>query len=325
MEVRPTMKRRILLLFVPLVFSSLGVTGCHRYRCCRPSNYIASAPPCCDPAPAGYFRPPHALAPRRMDALPGPQPPTRQDVLGPPAAGLPGMPPPAALGVPSVPPSVSPPDSRGYSPPPVPPPEPSWRPSPDATQTPPREPQPPGTRLYPPETSEPPRPPGKPDPATEKPATSSLPVGIPQFAMARTRVASGLKPSLEGLDWLKANGYRTVVHIRRQGEDDSADRRQVEDRRGLKFASVEVSPQNLREAIDQFNHLLSDVSCLPVFVYDTDGSLQGFLWYLHFRIVDLAPDDEARVRAGRLGLKEGSTDEQREMWLAVQKYLSGRQ
>jgi hypothetical protein len=85
-----------------------------------------------------------------------------------------------------------------------------------------------------------------------------------------------------------------------------------------------VSPQTLnREVMDQFNHLVTDVSNLPLFVYDKDGVLQGGLWYLHFRIIDQASDDEARIRAGRLGLKENGGPEQREMWLAVQKYWSG--
>jgi hypothetical protein len=151
-----------------------------------------------------------------------------------------------------------------------------------------------------------------------------MPVGIPQYQQARNRVASGLKPSLEGLDWLQTNGYRTVLHIRRPGEDDAADRRQVE-KRGMKFVSLELSPQTLtREIVDQFNHLVGDVSCLPLFVYDRDGVLQGGLWYLHFRIVDLAPDEVARIRAGQLGLKDDQAPEQREMWLAIQKFLSGR-
>jgi protein tyrosine phosphatase (PTP) superfamily phosphohydrolase (DUF442 family) len=143
--------------------------------------------------------------------------------------------------------------------------------------------------------------------------------------MVRNRVASGLKPALEGgLDWLQENGYRTVLHIRRPGEDDSADRRQVE-KRGMKYHSIEVSTQTLtREVVDQFNHLIGEVSCLPLFVYDRDGILQGALWYLHFRIVDLDTDETARVRAGRLGLKEDGSAEQREMWLAIQKYLSSR-
>ena len=93
--------------------------------------------------------------------------------------------------------------------------------------------------------------------------------------------------------------------------------------RGMKYLSIELSPQTLtREVVDQFNHLLADVSCPPLFVYDRDGVLQGALWYLHFRIVDLASDEEARIRAGRLGLRDNGSPEQREMWLAVQKFLS---
>ena len=303
------MNQLLRLLLLTSAVGAVGVTGCC-HRCCRPDTFTSSAPPCCDPLPAGRLRPFHPLTPQRVDALPGPLPPARQDVLGPPAIGLPGLPPP---GTPAAPPA----DFRNYPPPA--PPEPSWRPSPDAPPTPPEPPRS-GARLYPPETPEPPT---RPDAPPEKPATPSppLPSGIAQFALVRNRVASGLKPSLEGLDWLRDNGYRTVVHVRRPSEDDAADRRLVEDRRGMKFASLELSPQNLREAVDQFNHLIGEVSCLPVFVYDGDGTLQGFLWYLHFRIVELVPDDEARVRARRLGLREPATDEQRELWLAVQKYL----
>ncbi len=51
-------------------------------------------------------------------------------------------------------------------------------------------------RFYPPDrTGEPPL----------NAAATTLPVGIPQFAMAMDNVATGLRPSLdEGLDWLKA-------------------------------------------------------------------------------------------------------------------------
>ncbi|HXG11146.1 MAG TPA: hypothetical protein VNK04_15405 [Gemmataceae bacterium] len=325
------MKKRLGLLLAVAAVGIAAVPGCHRY--CRPPAYTASAPPGCDPCPPGRLRPFHALTPRRYDVLPGPVPPARVDVLPPAAATLPGASP--TVPAPAIPPAIAPPaaapppppppDVRGYGPPPVPPPEPSWRPSPDATPwpatpSPPRDP----VRLYPPETAEPPQPPAKPDAKEERPPSPPLPVGILRFAMARPRVASGLRPSLEGLDWLKDNGYRTVLYIRRPGEDDATDRRQVESRRGMKYVSLELSPQNLREVVDQFNHLVGDAASQPLFVYDRDGTLQGFLWYLHFRIVDLAPDDEARLRAGWLGFREDGNPELREIWLAVQKYLSGR-
>ena len=159
-------------------------------------------------------------------------------------------------------------------------------------------------------------------PVTDSTAPT-LPVGIPQFAMANDKVAGGLRPMLDdGLDWLRSNGYRTVRNIRRPGEDDSADRKQVE-KRGMRYLTLEVSPETLtRKKVDEFSRLVSDASNYPLFVYDRDGSLAGALWYLHFRFVDRDTDETARVRAARLGLREDREGTHRAMWLALQKLLS---
>jgi protein tyrosine phosphatase (PTP) superfamily phosphohydrolase (DUF442 family) len=182
----------------------------------------------------------------------------------------------------------------------------------------------PQVHLSPPETAQPPvaTVPPQPGVAEDRSGTPSLPVGIPQFAMAKKRVASGLRPTLDGLDWLANNGYHTALHLRAPGQDDSADRKQVE-QRSLRYVSLEVSPQTLsRELIDQFNHLVTDAGTQPLFVYDKDGALAGPLWYLHFRTAEGATDEDARARARRLGLREDA-DETKEMMLAVQKFLSG--
>jgi protein tyrosine phosphatase (PTP) superfamily phosphohydrolase (DUF442 family) len=157
----------------------------------------------------------------------------------------------------------------------------------------------------------------------ERPPAPPLPVGIPQFSLARERVASGLRPLLdEGLDWLQSNGYRTVLHVKRPDQDDSADRRQVE-KRGLKYLSLDVSPTTLsRPAVEDFNRIVADSAGYPLFVYDRDGSLVGGLWYLHYRMAGNLPDDSARVRAGALGLREDRDDAHREMWLAIQRFVS---
>jgi protein tyrosine phosphatase (PTP) superfamily phosphohydrolase (DUF442 family) len=185
----------------------------------------------------------------------------------------------------------------------------------------------PGVRLLPPEfgsgsaaapATTTPTAPTTPVPA----ATPSLPVGIADFAPALDRVAGGRKPTLDGLDWLKANGYRTAVQLRRPGESDAADRKQVE-ARGLAFRSLEVSPATLSWAtVEAFAQLVGDPTSQPLFVYDADGSLSGGLWYLYFRRVERLPDEAARVRAARLGLKESADGPQREMWLAVQALLA---
>jgi protein tyrosine phosphatase (PTP) superfamily phosphohydrolase (DUF442 family) len=150
-----------------------------------------------------------------------------------------------------------------------------------------------------------------------------LPVGIPQFAQAKDRVASGLRPTLDdGLDWLQANGYKTVLHLVKPGEEDNADRKQVE-KRGLRYLRLEVSAQSLtRPLMDEFNRVVTDKALQPLFVYDRDGSLAGGLWYLHFRTFELAADDVARVRAAALGLREDAGGAHRDMWLAIQRLLS---
>jgi hypothetical protein len=156
-------------------------------------------------------------------------------------------------------------------------------------------------------------------------ATPVLPVGIPQFSMPRKRVAAGLRPiSVDGLDWLATNGYRTVLHLRRPGQDDSSDRSQFE-KRGLRYLSLEVSPETLsREVVERFSQVVDDAGNLPLFVYDKDSILAGGLWYLYFRLTEGAGDEDARARAARLGLRPEQEGEGRRMWLAVQKYLSER-
>jgi protein tyrosine phosphatase (PTP) superfamily phosphohydrolase (DUF442 family) len=159
--------------------------------------------------------------------------------------------------------------------------------------------------------------------AEEPKQSPSLPVGIPQFAAVREGVSSGLKPLLDGgLDWLQANGYRTVLRIRLPGEEDAADRREVE-KRAMRYLSLEVSPQTLTAAlVDQFNRLVGDAGNYPLFVYDRDGSLAGGLWYLHFRTVDRSTDESARARASRHGLREDGEGQHKAMWLAIQRFLS---
>jgi protein tyrosine phosphatase (PTP) superfamily phosphohydrolase (DUF442 family) len=173
----------------------------------------------------------------------------------------------------------------------------------------PSEPAPPSVQLTPP-TSE------------EKKPTPSLPVGIPQFTSVNDQVAVGLKPDLDGLDWLKANSYRSVLHVHAPGTDDSADRRQVE-LRGMTYTSFDASPQTLNRAlVERFSQAVGDRAAWPLFVYDRDGQMVGTLWYLHFRLTDRLPDEQARAKAARLGLR---ADSRTELWLAVQKILNEQQ
>jgi protein tyrosine phosphatase (PTP) superfamily phosphohydrolase (DUF442 family) len=190
--------------------------------------------------------------------------------------------------------------------------------------------QEPTVRLAPPELSTP----GpsaqttEPPVATPPPAVSerrdpapAAPIDIPQFAMARPRVANGLQPFPDGIAWLKGQGYRTVLHVRAPGTDDTAARRQFE-KYGLRFVSLEAEPRTLTKAtVDSFNRLVNDEANLPLFVYDKDASVTGGLWYLYFRLMEGTSDEKARGEAARLGFRQEQDDRHRTMWIAVQKLL----
>jgi hypothetical protein len=151
-----------------------------------------------------------------------------------------------------------------------------------------------------------------------------MPVGIPQFAVVSETASAGLRPLVEGLEWLHANHYAAVLYIKRPGQDDSSDRQQVE-RFGMSYLSMAVSPETLSPAVvDEFNRLVRAQPLQPIFVYDADGTVAGGLWYLYFRMVDRADDTSARARAHRLGLRENAEGPGRAMWLAIEKLLSSR-
>jgi hypothetical protein len=183
---------------------------------------------------------------------------------------------------------------------------------------PPRE----SVRLNSPEAAVSPRQPAVSESRTaEPPPAGPLLTEIRQFAPVYDRVASGLRPEkTEGLDWLKANGYRAALYLRRMSDDETSDRRQIESR-GLKYMSLEIQPQSLRESLDQFNFVVNDSANYPLFVYSRDPMISGSLWYLHFRTVDRLADDAARAKAVPLGLQEEQTEANRPMWLAIQKVL----
>jgi protein tyrosine phosphatase (PTP) superfamily phosphohydrolase (DUF442 family) len=311
------MSKRLFGMLLAAMGCAVGGLGCH---CCRPAPPVDTCASC-PPRPLLGFLRPHPLTATAASPAPliaaVPQP-------------LPQAPP-----APVPAPTPAAPDVRSYAPPP----EPTWQPPtggpirsavPGASSP---EPPPANTRLYPPEpVSQSPEQPLKPAVAEERsrpPAAAeiparppALPVGIPQFAPVRDQVASGLKPLLDGLDWLQTNHYRAVLHLRAPGEDDAADRREIE-KRGLKYLSLEVSPQTLTpEVVAQFNRIVTDPATYPLFVYDKDGMLAGGLWYLYYRMVERATDDEARTKANRLGLKENPEGDHRAMWLAIQKYLA---
>ncbi len=168
-----------------------------------------------------------------------------------------------------------------------------------------------------------PKPIAPPSVALEAPTAGSQ-AGLPGFGKVpgHPNLTTGRKPTLDGLDWLKTNGYRSVVYVYTPGTDP-APARELATKRGLNFVAVPMTPAGLRKAFDEFAKEVNDSAGKPIYVADVDGQA-SWLWYLLFRTSDYLGDDAARVRAAPFGLPEAKTDEQKQYWLAVQEYLANR-
>ncbi len=182
----------------------------------------------------------------------------------------------------------------------------------------------PSVRLLPPRVKEEAKKPeGKEPPvAVPGPDDGPLPIELPGFAMALTRVATGLQPFPEGIDWLKKKGYKTAIHLRAPGDDGAAARRQFE-KRGLTYVALDVSAATLDQAaFDAFVKAVEAEENLPTFVYDKDGSVTGGMWYLYFRLHKKETDEKSKAEAMRLGLRTDDDGSHRTMWLAVQAFAA---
>jgi protein tyrosine phosphatase (PTP) superfamily phosphohydrolase (DUF442 family) len=152
--------------------------------------------------------------------------------------------------------------------------------------------------------------------------------GLPEFTeltgSGSTQIAVGRKPLIEGLDSLKSRGFRTIAYLHAPNADLSAIRSLVE-KRGLTFTPIPAAPETLKAATTQLKQLVADPLRRPVYIFDDDGIRAGSLFYYHFRTVESLNDDQARVRASALGLKEASASPlQKQFWLAIQDLLSQR-
>jgi len=149
-------------------------------------------------------------------------------------------------------------------------------------------------------------------------------VDVPGFAMAKTRVATGQKPFRDGIVWLQAQGYRTVLYLQKPGENDSLRRNQFE-KSGLRYLSLEVSSTGLtRELVEAFSRQVNDQGNLPLYVFDTDGTLTGGMWLLYFRLFEGISEEKARLEAARLGFLPEANPDHKAMADAVSRFLQSQ-
>jgi protein tyrosine phosphatase (PTP) superfamily phosphohydrolase (DUF442 family) len=142
-------------------------------------------------------------------------------------------------------------------------------------------------------------------PPAEKKADNAS--GIADFVEVKEGIATGRRPTIDGLDWLKSNSYKSIVYLRPKSKDDASDKRQVE-LRDMKYTSMVVSADTLsQDWIDEFNRVVGQSAAQPIFVYG-DAADVGPIWYLHLRTAQFLTHDEAIIRAKRYGLKDEDSE-----------------
>ena len=151
---------------------------------------------------------------------------------------------------------------------------------------------------------------------SEKPAITTPATGLPGFTQIKDGVATGRKPTLDGFDSLKKDGYKTAIYLLAPGADVSAVR-DLAETRGLTFVAIETTPEKLSDAFEQVNKATAEKATRPAYVFDDDGARTGAVWYLHFKTVDLESADVSKIRAKALGLADDS-----EFWPEIKKALA---
>lgn len=121
---------------------------------------------------------------------------------------------------------------------------------------------------------------------------------IPNYRIAAPGVATAGKPSAEALSRLKAQGFKTVVDLRTEGEGTAAEKQAVE-AQGLRYVSVPISAPTFSAAdVDAVAKVLGDADAKPVLLHCASASRVGAVWgVLQVRQGRTVEEAEAAARA----------------------------
>lgn len=108
------------------------------------------------------------------------------------------------------------------------------------------------------------------------------------------RIATGRRPTLDDLDRLQVNGFRTFIDL--NGTTATTSARRVFDARHLELRTIEPSDTRALQAVEQS----STGAVAPVYVFADDVTVLRAWWQSYFREVELNSDDAAKIRAARL-------------------------
>lgn len=128
------------------------------------------------------------------------------------------------------------------------------------------------------------------------------PLDIPSYAAVTTKIATGLLPFPDGIDWLKSSGFKSVLFLHEPGGETKAIELLFQ-KRGIPLTLQPLDEKTL--AKENFKLLLSHLEKTertPQFVFDLDGNQSTGFWYLFFRKSQGLSEETALKELSRLGL-----------------------
>jgi protein tyrosine phosphatase (PTP) superfamily phosphohydrolase (DUF442 family) len=142
--------------------------------------------------------------------------------------------------------------------------------------------------------------------------------GLRRFSPVAPLITGGSAPSLEGLDWLKERGCKTLIDLRKSSEVEPNFVDAVNDR-GMVYISLPILANSLDSSrLARFDDLISRTENRPLFFCDADGTRSALAWYIHQRVVGQEDPQGAQSKAEELGLGAAEV-KLAEDYLATQK------
>lgn len=137
----------------------------------------------------------------------------------------------------------------------------------------------------------------------EKPSVD----GVRNFARVDQTVATGGATTPAAMPALAAQGYTTVINLRRASEAgaDLDASRVAAEAAGLRYVSLPFDGKNPDGAtIEAFLRLVQDPANQPTFIHCSSGNRVGALWLVKRVVIDAWPVEKAAAEARGIGLSD---------------------
>lgn len=129
---------------------------------------------------------------------------------------------------------------------------------------------------------------------------------IPNYVVVRPGLASAGRPTEQGLQQLKAQGFRTVVDLRAASEEGVAEEKALLESQGLTYVHVPVTAASFSASdVDAVQAVIEDAAAAPVLVHCASANRVGAVWAV-IQARGGKPIEEAIAEGKRVGLRSAS-------------------